>query len=67
MSALRFILSILAAVLLSGTVDPDVSKWKTAIHVIHADGTGLHQLTDGTHTDFNQTWTRDGRNTPIWN
>ena len=47
--------------------DPDVSNWKTAIHIIHADGTGLHQLTDGTHTDFNQTWTRDGRNTPIWN
>ena len=35
--------------------DPDVSKWKTAIHIINADGTGLHQLTDGTHTDFNQT------------
>ena len=47
--------------------DPDVAKWKTAIHIIHADGTGLHQLTDGTHTDFNQTWTRDGTNTPIWN
>jgi len=47
--------------------NPDVSKWKTAIHIIHADATGLHQLTDGTHTDFNQTWTRDGRNTPIWN
>ena len=47
--------------------DPDVSKWKTAIHVINADGTGLHQLSDGTHTDFNQTWTRDGTNTPIWN
>ncbi len=27
----------------------------------------MHQLTDGTHTDFNQTWTRDGSNTPIWN
>ncbi|MGY8767460.1 MAG: hypothetical protein ACKVH8_03365 [Pirellulales bacterium] len=45
----------------------DVSKWKTAIHIINVDGTGLHQLTDGTHTDFNQTWTRDGTNTPIWN
>ena len=41
--------------------------WKTAIHIINVDGTGLHQLTDGTHTDFNQTWTRDGTNTPIWN
>lgn len=47
--------------------DREVSKWKTAIHIINADGTGLHQLTDGTHTDFNQTWTRDGTNTPIWN
>jgi hypothetical protein len=47
--------------------DPDVSKWKTAIHIINADGSGLHQLSDGTHTDFNQTWTRDGTNTPIWN
>ncbi|MEM1070239.1 MAG: hypothetical protein AAGI63_15150 [Planctomycetota bacterium] len=47
--------------------DPDVSKWKTAIHVINFDGTGLHALSDGTHTDFNQTWTRDGKNTPIWN
>ena len=47
--------------------DPDVSKWKTAIHIINADGTGLHPLSDGTHTDFNQTWTRDGTNTPIWN
>jgi len=24
-------------------------------------------LSDGTHTDFNPTWTRDGHNTPIWN
>lgn len=47
--------------------DPDVSKWKTAIHIINVDGSGLHQLTDGSHTDFNQTWTRDGTNTPIWN
>ncbi|MBN2130683.1 MAG: ankyrin repeat domain-containing protein [Sedimentisphaerales bacterium] len=47
--------------------DPVVTKWKTAICVINVDGTGFHQLTDGTHTDFNQTWTRDGSNTPIWN
>jgi len=39
--------------------------WKTAICIINVDGTGFHQLTDGTHTDFNQTWT--GSNTPIWN
>jgi hypothetical protein len=43
------------------------AKWKTAICIINVDGTGFHQLTDGTHTDFNQTWTRDGSNTPIWN
>jgi len=47
--------------------DRDVSKWKTAICIIKTDGSGFHQLTDGTHTDFNQTWTRDGSNTPIWN
>jgi hypothetical protein len=47
--------------------DKEVSKWKTAICIINADGSGFHQLTDGTHTDFNQTWTRDGKNTPIWN
>jgi len=47
--------------------DPVVTNWKTAICVIKVDGTGFHQLTDGTHTDFNQTWTRDGKNTPIWN
>ena len=38
-----------------------------AMHIINVDGTGLHPLSDGTHTDFNQTWTRDGTNTPIWN
>ena len=46
---------------------PVTVMWKTAICVINVDGTGFHQLTDGTHTDFNQTWTRDGSNTPIWN
>ena len=45
----------------------EVSNWKTAICIINVDGTEFHQLTDGTHTDFNQTWTRDGTNTPIWN
>jgi Tol biopolymer transport system component len=47
--------------------DPVTVKWKTAIHIINVDGTGLHPLSDGTHTDFNPTWTRDGTNTPIWN
>ena len=47
--------------------DRVVTNWKTQIHIINIDGTGLHPLSDGTHTDFNQTWTRDGTNTPIWN
>ncbi len=47
--------------------DKEVSNWKTAICIVSIDGTGFHQITDGTHTDFNQTWTRDGNNTPIWN
>lgn len=47
--------------------DPVTVNWKTAICIVNVDGTGFHQLTDGTHTDFNQTWTRDGSNTPIWN
>ena len=46
---------------------PVTVNWITQICVINADGTGFHKLTDGTHTDFNQTWTRDGKNTPIWN
>ena len=47
--------------------DRVVTNWRTAICVIKVDGTGFHMLSDGTHTDFNQTWTRDGSNTPIWN
>jgi len=47
--------------------DPVTVNWKSAIFIINVDGTGFHQLTDGTRTDFNPTWTRDGRNTPIWN
>jgi hypothetical protein len=47
--------------------DPDTLKWKTAIFVVNVDGTGFHPLSDGTHTDFNPTWTRDGRDTPLWN
>ncbi|TWT81016.1 Protein TolB [Planctomycetes bacterium CA13] len=47
--------------------DPVVTNWITAICIINVDGTGFHQLTDGTHTEFNQTWTRDATNTPIWN
>ena len=47
--------------------DPVTANWKSAIIIVHADGTGFHELSDGTRTDFNPTWTRDGRNTPIWN
>jgi len=47
--------------------DPVTVNWRSAICVINVDGTGFHKLTDGTHTDFNPTWTRDGLNTPIWN
>jgi hypothetical protein len=47
--------------------DPNVVNWKTAIFIINVDGSGFHTLSDGTHTDFNPTWTRDGKNTPIWN
>jgi hypothetical protein len=47
--------------------DPDVGKWITAACIIGVDGTVFHQLSDGTFTDFNPTWTRDGKNTPLWN
>ena len=47
--------------------DPDTLKWKSAIFTINADGTDFQQLTDGSRTDFNPTWTRDGLNTPVWN
>jgi Tol biopolymer transport system component len=47
--------------------DPDTLKWKSAIFVMTADGTDFHLLSDGTRTDFNPTWTRDGKNTPVWN
>jgi hypothetical protein len=47
--------------------DPVTNNWKSAICIISVDGTGFHQLSDGTRTDFNPTWTRDGLNTPIWN
>lgn len=47
--------------------DPVIAKWVTAVCIINTDGSGFHQLTDGTMTDFNPTWTRDGSNTPVWN
>ncbi len=47
--------------------DPVTANWKSSIFIIHIDGTGFHKLSDGTRTDFNPTWTRDGLNTPVWN
>jgi Tol biopolymer transport system component len=47
--------------------DPVTINWLSAIFIINVDGTGFHQLSDGTFTDFNPTWTRDGKNTPVWN
>jgi len=47
--------------------DPVVINWITQLCIINADGTGFHPLSDGTFTDFNPTWTRDGKNTPVWN
>lgn len=47
--------------------DPEVNNWITAMCIINTDGSGFHQLSDGTMTDFNPTWTRDGKNTPVWN
>jgi Tol biopolymer transport system component len=47
--------------------DPVVTNWKTVVCVIKADGTGLQKLTDDKHTNFNPTWTRDGKNSLIWN
>jgi Tol biopolymer transport system component len=44
-----------------------VSNWITQLCIINADGTGFHELSGGTYTDFNPTWTRDGKNTPVWN
>ena len=46
---------------------PRIPDWKTAICVVKADGTGFRRLTDGTQTDFNPTWTRDGSNLAVFN
>ena len=47
--------------------DPVVTNWKTILCVIKTDGTGFQMLTDDKNTNFNPTWTRDGKNLPIWN
>ncbi len=45
----------------------EASPWRTSICVIKTDGTGFNQLTDGTYSDMNPTWTRDGLNLVIFN
>jgi len=47
--------------------DPIVTNWKTILCIIKTDGTGFQMLTDDKETNFNPTWTRDGKNSPIWN
>ena len=47
--------------------DPVTVNWKSAIFIINSDGTEFHTLSEGTYTDFNPTWTREGQNAPIWN
>ena len=44
------------------TPAPRIPDWKTAICVVNTDGTGFRKLTDGSQTDFNPTWSRDGKN-----
>lgn len=45
----------------------DFSRWKTALCVIGADGTGFRELTSGAFADFNPTWTRDGTRRILFN
>jgi Tol biopolymer transport system component len=45
----------------------EFSRWKTALCVIRADGTGFRELTSGAHADFNPTWTRDGTRRILFN
>ena len=46
---------------------PDISRWKTAICIVHPDGTDFRQITSGTFTDYNPTWSREGSNTILIN
>jgi hypothetical protein len=43
------------------------AQWKTRLCLVHVDGTGFRELTDGRYADFNPTWTRDGTNRIILN
>lgn len=42
--------------------DGTFEKWRTAIHVINVDGSGLRKLTSGEFADYNPTFLRDGSN-----
>jgi Tol biopolymer transport system component len=46
--------------------DPVTVNWLSAICIMNTDGSGFHQLTDASVANFNPTWTRDGKNTPVW-
>jgi Tol biopolymer transport system component len=46
---------------------PTFAQWQTKLCVIHADGTGFRELSDGRYADFNPTWTRDGTDRIILN
>ncbi len=43
-----------------------VQFWKTAICIINTDGTGFKQITSGKFTDYNPTWSRDGKDKIIF-
>ncbi len=45
----------------------EADPWRTSICVVKIDGTGFNKLTDGTYSDMNPTWTRDGSNLVIFN
>jgi Tol biopolymer transport system component len=49
-----------------GEHDPNAGYWRTSICVIGVDGTGFRKLTDGSNTDFNPTWSRDGENAVVF-
>ncbi len=44
----------------------DIGYWKTKLCIINSDGTGYHELTDGTYGAFNSTFLRDGTNRIIY-
>ncbi len=45
----------------------NIGKWKTKIVIVNADGTGEKELTSGEFSDFNASFTRDGKNTIFFN